>query len=295
MAHVDSFKKNDAKRVLKEYFRELKSYKNDVDLTRTKNNYHYNRNVKSSDDCMRLIQKRVGDIMQGRDIQTQTNIMSTWIVSLPENLPEDKQIDFFTFVYNFFRDRYGADNVIDGMVHVDETTAHMHTFFVPEAVSRKTGNKTVSSASLLTRAELHNCQADLEKACCEHFGIKNLILNGKTKGDGVSLEELKAITAKEKAEREEKKLSVLERKNDRLKTENEELERRIIENYKKIQNMTNLADDEILRMASEIVQDRKRRIERQNQRIEQAEQVIDRSRMSGKRSGKISPADQQFS
>ena len=66
--------------------------------------------------------------------------------------------------------RYGADNVIAGYVHMDETTPQIHVCVVPEAISRKTGRRTVSSASLLTRAELRNFHQDLKKEMLKVFG-----------------------------------------------------------------------------------------------------------------------------
>lgn len=228
MAKAKSFDKHAARLILKEHFRELEKYKNDVDLEKSGMNYHFGI-TNNAKECMEKIQRRVNEIMQGRDIPKNTNLMSSWVVSLPENLPKDKTDDFFQFVYDFFSDRYGKDNVIDGFVHLDETTPHIHVCFVPEAVSRKSHKQTVSSASLLTRSELPGCQADLEKVCRERYGIKNLILNGKTKG-GVSLEKLKAETAKEQAVKAEKRvaeaeerLQELQQENDRLLQENTDL------------------------------------------------------------------------
>ena len=259
MARVDSYPKSDARKILREHFREIKEYKNDVDRTRSAQNYHFGT-ASNAKECMEQIQKRVNEIMSGRNVQTQTNIMSSWIVSLPAELPEKYQNDFFSSIYGFFENRYGKDNILDGFVHLDETTPHVHVCFVPESISRKTGKQTVSSASLLTRNELHNCQADLEAFCRKRYGLKNLILNGRIKG-GVSLEKLKAETAIQTAKEQEKhaleqleviqdKIAVLERKqyaikqqNTDLKIENDDLKQEIERNRKLVLDMT---ENEIL-------------------------------------------------
>ncbi len=195
MAHLDSFTKADAKRVLREYFRELQDYKNNVNKDLSSENYSF-CDCKSAKECLEKIQMRVNTIMQGRDIQKQTNIMSTWVITCPEEFvgDRDKEKAFFTHCYQFCKSRYGEANVIGAFVHNDETTPHMHVIVVPEAESRKTHKVTVSSASKFTRAELHDFHEDLEASCFKKFGKHKLVKNGKTKGN-FSLNQLKEITA----------------------------------------------------------------------------------------------------
>lgn len=203
MAHLDSFTKADARRILKEYFRELQDYKNNVNKNLSSENYSF-CDCKSAKECLEKIQMRVNTIMQGRDIQKQTNIMSTWVITCPEEFVGDKDMEkaFFTYCHEFCKNRYGEANVIGAFIHNDETTPHMHVIVVPEAESRKTHKVTVSSASKFTRAELHDFHEDLENSCFKKFGKHKLIKNGKTKGN-FSLEQLKEVTAiNEKHEQE---------------------------------------------------------------------------------------------
>ena len=126
--------------------------------------------------------------------------------------------NFFDITYNFMKRRYGADNVIAGYVHMDETTPQIHVCVVPDAISRKTGRRTVSSASLLTRAELHNFHQDLQKEMVNVFGrdANDYILNGRTQG-GYTIDELK----KRKKDRE-----VIVKKAKQIIKKEEELTRR---------------------------------------------------------------------
>lgn len=196
MAHVDSYTKADSKKILKEHFRELQTYKNNVDRTKSSENKVYG-NYKNADDFMLATQRRVNDIMGGRDVQKQTNVISEWVVSLPKDLNEGNEERFFDTVYEFCVNRYGKQNVIGAFVHNDESNPHIHVCFVPESISRKTNKKTVSSASLLTRKELSSFHTDLEKECTSAFGKSKLIKNGKTVANQLSMEELKQVTARE--------------------------------------------------------------------------------------------------
>lgn len=209
MPRVDSYTKSDMKKVLREHFRELQKYENSVDLSRSNQNIIYG-NFHNAEEFSMAIQRRANTIMNGRDIQKQTNLMSEWCVSMPKDFKGNPK-EFFDCVYQFYQGRYGAENVIGAFAHMDETNPHMHICFVPEATSRKTGNKTVSSASLLTRAELHECQQALDDCCAMKFGKHKMILTGKTKGDNLTVKQLKAQTEREQAIRNEyeQKLALL--------------------------------------------------------------------------------------
>ena len=231
MAHLESYPKQAIKKILKEHDRTATAYKNDVDPNRTKLNFGFGNDKLSTEDNYKLYQKRATDIMNGRDLQSHTNIMSEWVLTYPAwlctqekydtgrvdkngnpiireyNKPIDKQMceEYFKTFYDFCVDKYGKDNVMACYVHMDETTPHGATGLVPEAISRKTGENTVSSASLFTRKHLSEFQKELEQVMYDKFHIKGMVLNGKTKGN-LSTEDLKARTkqAKQLQEQEDK-------------------------------------------------------------------------------------------
>lgn len=214
MAHVEHYTKTNIKNVLKEHNRELQTYKNDVDTSRS----HLNWSIGTNDatECYKAILSRVEAIMDGREPQKQTNIMSEWVITYPAKLcdevmgangkiynkPKNDEDcrQFFEEAYAFNCKRYGKDNVIAGYVHMDETTPHMSIQIVPEAISRKTGKRTVSSASLFNKKELFSYHDDLDDSLSPKF--KGLVKNGRTKGD---------YTVRELKEREEQEQKLAER------------------------------------------------------------------------------------
>ena len=248
MARAESYSRHIVRRLLHEHDRTANKYKNYVDKSRSHLNYGYGGNKKTADENYLAILRRCDEIMDGRKMQTQTNVISEWIVTYPARLCHVERYDtgevygkgkkkgqkiyreynqpndtehckkFFDITYNFMKRRYGDDNVIAGYVHMDETTPQIHVCVVPDAISRKTGRRTVSSASLLTRAELHNFHQDLQKEMLNVFGrdASDYILNGRTQG-GYTIDELK----KRKKDRE-----VIVKKAKQIIKKEEELTRR---------------------------------------------------------------------
>ena len=247
MARVDSYPKQALKKMIHEHDRTAKNYKNNVDLKRSHLNYSLGINGRSANECYDSVMKRCKEIMQGKPMQTQTNVISEWIVTFPSELCHEEKYDtgrrsktgkqivrtynkpndielckrFFNEVYDFTAKRYGTDNMLGGYVHMDETTPQIHIDFVPEAISRKTGNRTVSSASLLSRLELRNYHKDLAKHMVDVFGkdAKNWILNGRTK-TGEKTEQMKARQAEDEKLFNRKK-ALDDKENDLTKQEQE--------------------------------------------------------------------------
>lgn len=61
------------------------------------------------------------------------NTLIEWVVTLPKNVPKDRERDFFNSVIKFTTERYGVDNFVGAAIHRDEPTArpHVHLDFVP--------------------------------------------------------------------------------------------------------------------------------------------------------------------
>ena len=200
MAHVEHFKSVDIKRITNEFEREpeCNNFDNRIDFSRTKFNYELQSRRFHKELNMKL-ETRLSHV--NHSTRKDLNVMSSWIITCPQELLDnpDNVKKFFEISYKFCQDRYGADNVLNGYVHMDEKTPHMHTPIVPVKDDR------VSAKALFTRRELSSFHSDLDKVCEKEFGIKNLVKNGRTKGD-YTVAELKermrneeALKAKEKA------------------------------------------------------------------------------------------------
>lgn len=201
MARAEKFKRNDLVPVLKEGFRQLKEYRNNVDETRTCQNYTYGcqtwKEVKSK------ALERESEIMDGK-INKQSKPLFSWVVTYPEGRTSVSEHDFFEAVRDYMVKTYRKENVMAVCVHMDETTPHCHCYIVPEVISRKTGERTVSVGSLLDRKHLKEFHKDFNDYMFVRLKEPNMI----------------KLPEEEKAE---ENVSMLELKRRTLKAENETL------------------------------------------------------------------------
>ena len=268
MAHLDKFTRTDSRGVLKEAYRELRKYKNNVDTSLSMNNYSM-EGIKSSKEALKKVDARCAEVMNGRKMQKQTNVIVSCAYTLPEyfyDKPVDEQRKCFDAVYRFIQDRYGKENVIDGVVHNDETTPHMTVYTVPVTTSRKTGNITVSSASLCTQKEFNTFHKDLESYMEKEFGVKGLALNGRTKGN-FTLEELKEHTrVKEEQDKRDEEL-------DKEKADFQDKEQQF--NKEKVDFQAEMqAEREALEDEKSSLESQKKDVERQQKQNEQEAQKL---------------------
>lgn len=107
---------------------------------------------------------------------------------LAEMIKATRSFEFFDHAWNFFRDRYGAENVIDMVVHRDEGINekgervgedHGTLYVVPQCTSRKNGKPTISAASRWDQKELQSVHRDLDQYMEEQYGIKHLIIRSE--------------------------------------------------------------------------------------------------------------------
>ncbi len=202
MAHIDKFSRQDLRKVLKETYREYDDpdkYENEVDPSRT--HLNWSMRFKSSYEFMQALDDRVADLinntMGGKAPKLEPKFVS-WVMTAPKCLHGDdaKLKLFFTEFYKFCQERYGKDNIIDGVVHMDETSPHMTVYIVPECISRKSGKPTISAATRFQRNELRMFHSDFDKVCENLFGQPNLIVRSEEERladpKNLTLRELKA-------------------------------------------------------------------------------------------------------
>lgn len=245
MAHITHFKKSDVKNLVNEYDRDEKYMKSKdvsrIDLERVQNDYVLTQNefarkqsLEDYREHSRPLKNKIESRLQSNDLKVSTrkdlNVMSTWVVTCPQELVDENEDRFFELAYDYTVNRYGKSNVLDGFVHKDETTPHIHIPVIPAV------NGRVSSKALFTKSELRDYQRDLDKLCEKEFGIKGLILNGRTKGN-YTVQELKerSLNASE-AQKRDFELKARESSLNMRETSLNALERRLEIKGKELQN-----------------------------------------------------------
>ena len=107
---------------------------------------------------------------------------------------------FFKKATEFFQNRYGKENVINGTVHLDEATPHMHIGIVPV-----TNDGRLCAKEIFKQLELKQLQTDFAEQVGKEFNLER----GK---EGSDVKHLDEVTFKIKKREEE-----LESINDKVK------------------------------------------------------------------------------
>ena len=266
MAHVEKFKRKDMVPVLKEGFRDLKEYRNNVDETRTEQNYTYG--CQTWKETISKAKARELEIMDGK-IDKRSRPLFSWVVTYPKGRTSVSEHDFFEGVRDYMSDHYGAANVMAICVHMDETTPHCHCYIVPEVESRCSGKTTVSTASLLDRKHLKEFHPDFNEYMYERFGERNLIKKPEEEKaeENVSMMELKRRTLK--AENE-----TLTAGNKELETQRKELTNSVSNLEITKQNLVNELEHSKEQTDAKISDYQQKKVEELKQYLERSQTLI---------------------
>lgn len=140
--------------------RKKEAYKSnpDIDTSRKENNYHL---VLPKQTYRREVQRLI-KASACRTRKDSTVMVETLITASPEfmqALPPVEQREFFTRALAFVESRVGTENIIAAVVHMDETTPHMHLSFCP--ITEGKNGKTLSAKQILgNQATLSKWQTD---------------------------------------------------------------------------------------------------------------------------------------
>lgn len=159
------------------------------------------------------IKRQIAEVMDGRTLRKDAVRMCCWVVDAPQNLPKEKEPEFFQAAYDFLTDRYGTKSgmgencVISAYIHNSESTPHLHFAFLP--VLERDGQRSFCAKQVVDRADLTSFHKDLA-AYMEQQGIcsERDILTGKTQRDAsgraLSVKELKRNRQRERKRAEDR-------------------------------------------------------------------------------------------
>jgi hypothetical protein len=235
VAHVKKFNRAACGHLFKHFERAkdedgmyVKFSNQSIDEERTHRNYNLGpeRGVSQGD----YVRRRCGEVrMQQR---ADVNVLCSWIVTAPKDLPPEENDKFFEATYNFLSARYGGEkNVVSAFVHMDETTPHMHFAFVPVVADVKRGGFKLSAKEAVDLAELKRFHPELSAAVAAALGHEVAIENGvvKERGGNLTIAQLKA-----QGNRADK----LQRENDALEKQNDALRGAVAANETKLADIS---------------------------------------------------------
>ena len=138
-----------------------------MDFTRTKNNYNI---IKRQRSYTQFINDKIEALDLPTKVRKDAVLMCSFVVGSDREffgkLSPSEQQQFFVDCTHFFAERYGEDNIISAVVHMDETTPHLHMNLIPIA------NGRLCAKTLFDRKELQNLQSDFHSVVGKKWNLQ---------------------------------------------------------------------------------------------------------------------------
>lgn len=116
------------------------------------------------------INTRLKELNQKRKIKDDAVLMCSFILGSDkeffDGLSTREMHEFFRDVTDFYEERYGTENILSAVVHLDETTPHMHLNLIPVFERRLCAKK------LFDRVELRELQSEFHEKVGKKWGLK---------------------------------------------------------------------------------------------------------------------------
>lgn len=139
----------------------------DIDQTRTRDNYAFVESRNFYRDAMRIVRENAPKTKTVRkDAVLACNFIVTSDHDFFQQLSPDRQRTFFQDAVDWFANRYGKNLILSAVVHMDETTPHLHLSLVPIKDGR------LAAKNLFTKSELRELQTVFAKDVGAAYGLQ---------------------------------------------------------------------------------------------------------------------------
>lgn len=181
MASVTKFTDASVSVNLRHVEREIANPSNQ-DIDRTKSSENYSLISHGERTTYQYYRERLEQLHHHNRADVKT--MCGWVVTAPHGLTPEECRKFFTLTNDFLQERYGANNGISSIVHMDESgQPHLHYYFIPVVPDTKHGGEKVCCCEVLNRAELQQFHPALQQYLADH-GCNAKVMSGVTKANG---------------------------------------------------------------------------------------------------------------
>ena len=138
-----------------------------IDKSRTHLNYHTLPHEKK---YLAFIDERIKELAPKRKIKDDAVLITSFILGSDkeffDGISPETQKQFFDDCTEFFAERYGKENVTSAVVHLDESTPHLHFNLMPVTGGR------LCAKELFDRAALRELQTDFYEVVGKKYGLK---------------------------------------------------------------------------------------------------------------------------
>ena len=167
---MEKYKRTDIVGIERENERDenYKSTRNpQIDKSKTRLNYH---TVPYEKKYLSFIDERVKQLSPKRKIKDDAVFITSFILGSDkeffDRISPEAQKQFFDDCTEFFAERYGKENVVSAVVHLDESTPHLHFNLMPVTGGR------LCAKELFDRSALRELQTDFYEVVGKKYGLK---------------------------------------------------------------------------------------------------------------------------
>ena len=167
---MEKYKRGDIVGIERENEREenYKSTRNpQIDKSKTCLNYH---TMPYEKKYLAFIDQRIKQLSLRRKIKDDTVLITSFILGsdkeIFDRITAEQQKQFFADCTDFFSERYGKENVVSAVVHLDESTPHLHFNLMPVT------NGRLCAKELFDRAALRELQTNFYEVVGKKYGLK---------------------------------------------------------------------------------------------------------------------------
>lgn len=167
---MEKYKRGDIVGIERENERDenYKSTRNpQIDKSKTRLNYH---TVPYEKKYLSFIDERIKELAPKRKIKDDAVLITSFILGSDkeffDGISPEAQKQFFDDCTEFFAERYGKENVVSAVVHLDESTPHLHFNLMPVTDGR------LCAKELFDRAALRELQTNFYEVVGKKYGLK---------------------------------------------------------------------------------------------------------------------------
>lgn len=138
-----------------------------IDKSRTHLNYH---TLPYEKKYLSFIDERIKKLAPKRKIKDDAVLITSFILGSDkeffDRISPEAQKRFFDDCTGFFSERYGKENVVSAVVHLDESTPHLHFNLMPVT------NGRLCAKELFDRTALRDLQTDFYEAVGKKYELE---------------------------------------------------------------------------------------------------------------------------
>lgn len=170
VCHMEKYKRADVVGIERENERDenYKSTRNpQIDKSKTRLNYH---TVPYEKKYLSFIDERIKQLSPKRKIKDDAVLITSFILGSDKEffagITPEAQKRFFDDCTECFVERYGKENVVSAVVHLDESTPHLHFNLMPVTGGR------LCAKELFDRTALRDLQTDFYETVGKKYGLE---------------------------------------------------------------------------------------------------------------------------